>query len=106
MDRFPLRRIRAGVTGLAGVFLLVLLGTALVSGREDVPVDASLATEPAEPLSEIGAAPGKPAEEAPPIDPIPIPIDPTTEELIIDEPARVSVPATPAPQRPGERPSQ
>ena len=59
------QRIRIGLTGLAFVFLLVLLGTAISRSGNDplaVPTDnAALATdEPNEPLAEIGAAPGSP----------------------------------------------
>ena len=54
------QRIRIGLTGLAFVFLLVLLGTAISRSSEDSvapPVENEFA-EPAEPLAEIGAAPG------------------------------------------------
>ena len=58
-----MHRIRIGLTGLAFVFLLVLLGTAISrSGDEASPpqTENQLATpeEPNEPLAEIGAAPG------------------------------------------------
>ena len=58
-----MQRIRIGLTGLAFVFLLVLLGTAISRSGEDPLSKASqneLATpeEPNEPLAEIGAAPG------------------------------------------------
>lgn len=59
------QRIRIGLTGLAFVFLLVLLGTAISRSGEDssVPAQNSLLPpdEPNEPLAEIGAAPGSPA---------------------------------------------
>ena len=56
------QRIRSGLTGLAFVFLLVLLGTVISRSGQD-PLSTSqneLATpeEPNEPLAEIGAAPG------------------------------------------------
>ncbi|MBA3668175.1 MAG: hypothetical protein H0W65_10715 [Sphingomonas sp.] len=57
------QRIRIGLTGLAFVFVLVLLGTAISRSSEEtsprVP-DNALATpaEPNDPLAEIGAAPG------------------------------------------------
>ena len=59
------QRIRIGLTGLAFVFLLVLLGTAISRSGNDplaVPTDnaALAADEPNEPLAEIGAAPGSP----------------------------------------------
>ena len=58
-----MQRIRIGLTGLAFVFLLVLLGTAISrSGRDPLSQSSQneLATpeEPNEPLAEIGAAPG------------------------------------------------
>ena len=60
----PQRRIRIGLTGLAFVFLLVLLGTAISrSGNgEGAPANVSLSNAsagPNEPLAEIGAAPGQ-----------------------------------------------
>ena len=58
-----IQRIRIGLTGLAFVFLLVLLGTAISRSGEDTPGSATLnesamSEEPNEPLAEIGAAPG------------------------------------------------
>lgn len=58
-----MQRIRIGLTGLAFVFLLVLLGTAISRSSEDgvvAPVQNEMAAdkEPSEPLAEIGAAPG------------------------------------------------
>ncbi|HEU4499379.1 MAG TPA: hypothetical protein VFR60_08585 [Sphingomicrobium sp.] len=58
-----MQRIRIGLTGLAFVFLLVLLGTAISRSSEDSvvpPAQNELAAdkEPSEPLAEIGAAPG------------------------------------------------
>ncbi len=55
-----MQRIRIGLTGLAFVFLLVLLGTAISRSSGDSvspPVQNEL-KEPNEPLAEIGAAPG------------------------------------------------
>ena len=58
-----IQRIRIGLTGLAFVFLLVLLGTAISRSSDDplAPPDQNAALmpdEPNEPLAEIGAAPG------------------------------------------------
>jgi len=58
-----MQRIRIGLTGLAFVFLLVLLGTAISrSGEDAAPTQAQNEffsnQEPNEPLAEIGAAPG------------------------------------------------
>ena len=59
----PAQRVRIGVTGLAVVFLLVVVATALVrSGQHDsaAPVNMSNgAAEPNEPLAELGVAPGQ-----------------------------------------------
>jgi hypothetical protein len=56
------QRIRYGLTGLAVVFLFVLLGTAISNSADDasgVPAQTvNEAAEPNEPLAEIGAAPG------------------------------------------------
>ncbi len=57
------QRIRIGLTGLAFVFLLVLLGTAISRSGDDPagrPLDNAMIVnaEPNEPLAEIGAAPG------------------------------------------------
>lgn len=58
------KRIRIGITGLAFVFLLVLVGAAITRwGADDGPANGSLTgnlldDEPNEPLAEIGAAPG------------------------------------------------
>ena len=67
-----MQRIRIGLTGLAFVFLLVLLGTAISRSTGDPigPTVQNELAEPAEPLAEIGAAPGmtqenESAEEAP-----------------------------------------
>lgn len=58
-----IQRIRIGLTGLAFVFLLVLLGTAISRSGEDplartTQNDLATPEEPNEPLAEIGAAPG------------------------------------------------
>lgn len=56
------QRIRIGLTGLAFVFLLVMLGTAISrSSEEPAPVPDNALAAPAgpnDPLAEIGAAPG------------------------------------------------
>lgn len=68
MNRAPkeerMQRIRIGLTGLAFVFLLVLLGTAVSRSSEDPvaqPPPNGMAG-PSEPLAEIGAAPGATTE--------------------------------------------
>ncbi len=60
------QRIRYGLTGLAVVFLFVLLGTAISrsanDGQDPPPQNNSATAEPNEPLAEIGAAPGAGAQ--------------------------------------------
>ena len=63
-----IQRVRIGLTGLAFVFLLVLLGTAVSrSGPERVsePNANGLANdvEPDEPLAQLGVAPGQSTTE-------------------------------------------
>ena len=59
------QRVRIGLTGLAFVFLLVMLGTAVSRSGSDPAVGQSQATslandaEPEEPLAQIGVAPGQ-----------------------------------------------
>ena len=59
-----MQRIRIGLTGLAFVFLLVLLGTAISRSSEDevAPPPQNSLAGPSEPLAEIGAAPGATTE--------------------------------------------
>jgi hypothetical protein len=61
------QRVRIGLTGLAFVFILVLLATILVRPSAEAPVtlnaapaDSNLANsnEPREPLAELGVVPG------------------------------------------------
>lgn len=57
------QRVRIGLTGLAFVFLLVLLGTAISRSSDDTSDPAgnvaNLAmSDPDDPLAQIGAAPG------------------------------------------------
>ena len=60
-----IQRVRIGLTGLAFVFLLVLLGTAVSRSGDDPAVGAAEANglgndaEPEEPLAQIGVAPGQ-----------------------------------------------
>jgi hypothetical protein len=69
-----MQRVRIGLTGLAFVFVLVLLATVLVRPSEEAPLTANLSElqrggseaaanglaegEPKEPLAELGVAPG------------------------------------------------
>lgn len=66
-----MQRVRIGLTGLAFVFLLVMLATALVRPSEEAPLTANLieqqkgapagnaaSGEPQEPLAELGVTPG------------------------------------------------
>lgn len=60
-----MQRVRIGVTGLAFVFLLVLLGAAVSRWSTDetaISNNAAIANaevEPTEPLAELGVAPGE-----------------------------------------------
>lgn len=62
------QRIRIGLTGLAFVFLLVLLGTAISRSGDAPPPSTATANglaataEPEEPLAELGVAPGQTSE--------------------------------------------
>ena len=61
-----IQRVRIGLSGLAFVFLLVMIGAAITNWG-DAPTNAATnqaianatPTEPNEPLAEIGAAPGE-----------------------------------------------
>jgi hypothetical protein len=59
-----IQRIRYGLTGLAFVFLMVLIGTAVTSSEEKPPANevVNLAEPPSDPLAELGVAPGSGAE--------------------------------------------
>jgi len=60
-----MQRVRIGLTGLAFVFLLVLLGAAISrwgaedAGANNAVVEANNDAEPTEPLAELGVAPGE-----------------------------------------------
>ena len=66
-----MHRVRVGAIGLACVFLLVMLATALLrmAGTADAFTDngtelaANAAETPSEPLAELGLAPGNPTPE-------------------------------------------
>jgi len=58
-----MQRIRYGLTGLAVVFLIVLLGTAIVRGSGEPDTNSVNASAPTDPLSELGVAPGQNPEE-------------------------------------------
>lgn len=66
-DQERIQRIRRGLTGLAVVFLFVLLASA-ISRSGDPPSSPKLDSsaepaEPNEPLAQIGAAPGTPTAD-------------------------------------------
>ncbi len=59
-----IQRVRIGLTGLAFVFVLVLIGAAITNWSTDPPtanqaIANAAPAEPNEPLAEIGAAPGE-----------------------------------------------
>ena len=60
-----IQRIRYGLTGLAFVFLMVLIGTAVINSGEE-PLDNvasnNIAEPPSDPLAELGVAPGPGSE--------------------------------------------
>ncbi len=64
-----MQRVRIGLTGLAFVFLLVLLGTAIIRSGGDRPPEKPQVmangevAEPNEPLAELGVAPGESAAD-------------------------------------------
>ena len=77
-----MQRVRIGLTGLAFIFVLVLLAAIFSNPSDEKPITANTialgasgetpapAVEPSEPLAELGVAPGKPdanaaSEEAP-----------------------------------------
>ena len=81
-----MQRVRIGLTGLAFVFILVLLGAVFTSPSAEEPITANLidrqldpanqavpappsnVSEPKEPLAELGVAPGNAdANEAAPV---------------------------------------
>lgn len=80
-----MQRVRIGLTGLACVFLLVLLAAALfgLSGEDELApgnqggnaAANQLAEVPREPLAELGVAPGNPPEPATTnsVQPMPVP---------------------------------
>lgn len=56
------QRVRIGLTGLAFVFLLVLLGTAISRSSESPPplaANRAATAEPDDPLAKLGVAPGQ-----------------------------------------------
>ena len=59
-----IQRIRYGLTGLAFVFLMVLIGTAVTSNEERPPANEATnsAEPPSDPLAELGVAPGSATE--------------------------------------------
>ncbi|GLR47202.1 hypothetical protein GCM10007925_09130 [Sphingomonas astaxanthinifaciens DSM 22298] len=59
-----MQRIRYGLTGLAFVFLMVLLGTAIIRSGDEPSANAGVneAGSPSDPLAELGVAPGQGAE--------------------------------------------
>ena len=63
------QRIRVGALGLACVFLLVMLATALLRAAGDAELAnqeaaaSANAAEPSEPLAKLGVAPGNPAAD-------------------------------------------
>ena len=81
-----MQRVRIGLTGLAFVFVLVLLAAVFTTPDDEAPITANsltypeapgggsvnaAETEPKEPLAELGVAPGNvDSNEAEPADPL------------------------------------
>ena len=67
-----MQRVRVGLTGLAFVFLLVMLATAFLRMADGTAAGGNAAsplanaTAPSEPLAQLGVAPGNPQQAAPP----------------------------------------
>lgn len=64
MGGTAIQRIRYGLTGLAFVFVMVLLGTVVIRSGEQ-PADnaaTNIVETPSDPLAELGVAPGQGAE--------------------------------------------
>ncbi|WP_205479114.1 hypothetical protein [Sphingomonas arenae] len=62
-----MQRIRIGLTGLAFVFLFVMLFAAISRNGDPAPSNEAVnAAEPNEPLAELGVAPGQSENEAEP----------------------------------------
>ena len=73
-----MQRVRIGLTGLAFVFVLVLLGAVFTRPTAEEPItanslahpgaaaggDAGNEAEPTEPLAELGVAPGNPDDNS------------------------------------------
>ena len=59
-----MQRIRIGLTGLAFVFLLVLLGTVISRGGDEATGNSAAENlaEPNDPLAELGVAPAQEAD--------------------------------------------
>lgn len=58
-----MHRVRVGLTGLACVFLLVMLATAFLGSRRESggrTAADNAAQPPSEPLAQLGVAPGNP----------------------------------------------
>ena len=57
-----MQRIRYGLTGLAFVFMMVLLGTIIIRSGDEPGANGqsvSRPEQPSEPLAELGVAPGE-----------------------------------------------
>lgn len=94
-----MQRVRIGLTGLAFVFVLVLLAAVFTNPSEEAPITANTierartdsepgeppAPAPKEPLAELGVAPG--GSESNNVEPVPEP-----EPTIAPNPSRVNEP--------------
>jgi len=65
MEGTAIQRIRYGLTGLGFVFLMVLLGTAVIRSGEEPTTNAATnqPDQPSDPLAELGVAPGEGSDD-------------------------------------------
>ena len=87
-----MQRVRIGLTGLAFVFLLVMLATALVRPSNEAPLTGNLVGQ-----QKAGTAPGANRAEAAPTEPLAeLGVAPGNEET---NNSAAAVPVAPAPPR-------
>jgi hypothetical protein len=82
-------RVRIGLTGLACVFLLVLIAAALFGNQRGVRH-----ISPEEPLAELGVAPGGASPVKPPVTMTPLPAEPLAQLGVAPGGGRPGSPAT------------
>lgn len=91
-----MQRVRIGLTGLAGVLVLVLFAAAVLGLRSSEPRARPAATAPKDPLAELGVTPGGSGADTAPSAPRP---SPGAAARVQPSPARSAVRATAGTQR-------